>query len=58
MAGITVTYTRSPESVERVTGINQEIKETAEISQLQTTAPINLGVVTMLAYRSENFMAT
>ena len=46
MVGKTVAYTSSakrPEDVERVPGINQEIKEMADIGQLKTTAQINLG---------------
>lgn len=60
MAGKTVAYTSSakrPEDVERVPGTNQEIKEMADIGELKTTAQINLGIVTMLAYLSEYFMA-
>ena len=54
MAGKTVAYTSS---AELVPGINQEIKEMADIGQLKTTAQISLGIVTMLAYLSEYFMA-
>ena len=43
--------------MELVPGINQEIKEMADIGQLKTTAQISLGIVTMLAYLSEYFMA-
>ena len=60
MAGKTVAYTSSakrPEDVELVPGINQEIKEMADIGQLKTTAQISVGIVTMLAYLSEYFMA-
>ena len=60
MAGKTVAYTSSAkrqEDVELVPGINQEIKEMADIGQLKTTAQISLGIVTMLAYLSEYFMA-
>ena len=60
MAGKTVAYTSSakrPEDVELVPGINQEIKEMADIGQLKTTAQISLGIVTMLVYLSEYFMA-
>ena len=57
MAGVTVRYTTRPESVERVAGIIQKMKDKVEINQLQTTAPNNLGVVTMVAYLREYFMA-